>query len=52
MFQYLNCNFWRMLVGFLAILAVAIGLLFYLGFIENTDEPPSTTNFAGLGEEE
>lgn len=39
-------------MGFLAILAVAIGLLFYLGFIDNSEEPPSTTNFAGVGETE
>jgi len=48
MFKYLNCSFWQMLAGFLAILAVAIGLLFYLGFMENSDQAPNTTNFAGM----
>jgi len=52
MSKYLNCNFWRMLIGFLAVLAVAVGILFCLGFIDNMDEPSGATNFAGLGEEE
>ncbi|MFA5736587.1 MAG: hypothetical protein WCX70_01785 [Candidatus Paceibacterota bacterium] len=52
MFKYLNCNFWRMLTGFLAILAMAVGLLFYFGSIGNLKEPSSETNFAGTGEAE
>lgn len=50
MLKYFNCNFWRMLTGFLVILAVAIGLLLCLSFLENWEEAPEITNLAEIGE--
>jgi multisubunit Na+/H+ antiporter MnhC subunit len=45
--NYLNNNFWRMILGFLIILVLAMGLFFVFSYFDKTGNPiPAENNYA------
>jgi len=47
--QYFDSHFWKMVIGFLLILAVALGILYFLGGLPD-DQVTVEENLAGEAE--